>query len=87
MKIIIFALIPLILSIGIIPVIPFSNADSTIPSSKSNSDAAVIKHVIAIIVVPNFFAKPLNFDARCFCCRHCRTTASRGQATLWLCSN
>ena len=40
MKIIIFALIPLILSIGIIPVIPFSNADSTIPSSKSNSDAA-----------------------------------------------
>ena len=40
MKLEIFALIPLILSIGIIPVIPFSDADSTIPSSKSSSDNA-----------------------------------------------
>lgn len=37
---IIIALIPLILPIGIIHAIPFSNADSTIPSSRSNSDAA-----------------------------------------------
>ena len=40
MKLEIFVLISLILSIGIIPVIPFGDADSTIPSSKSNSDAA-----------------------------------------------
>ena len=40
MKFIIFTLIPLILSIGIIPAIPFSNADSTVPSAKSNLDNA-----------------------------------------------
>ena len=40
MKLVIVAFIPLILSMGITPVIPFSVADSTIPSSKSNSDAA-----------------------------------------------
>ncbi len=39
MKLAIFVFIPLILSIGIVPAIPFSYADSTIPSSKSNSDA------------------------------------------------
>lgn len=37
---IIIALIPLILSIGILSIIPFSDADYTIPSSKSNSDTA-----------------------------------------------
>ena len=36
----IIALIPLILSIGILSIIPFSDADYTIPSSKSNSDTA-----------------------------------------------
>lgn len=36
----IIALIPLILLIGIIHVIPSSDADSTIPPSKSNSDTA-----------------------------------------------
>ena len=40
MKLIIFVLIPLILSIGIITVIPFSNADSTTLSSKLNSGTA-----------------------------------------------
>ena len=40
MKLIIFVFIPLILFIGIIHVIPFSNADSTTPSSKLNSDTA-----------------------------------------------
>jgi hypothetical protein len=39
-KIILFALIPLILSMGILSVIQFSDADSTTPSSKSNSDTA-----------------------------------------------
>jgi hypothetical protein len=39
-NLIIFVLIPLILLIGIIHVIPFSNADSTTPSSKLNSDSA-----------------------------------------------
>ena len=40
MKLIIFVFIPLILFIGITHVIPFSNADSTTPSSKLNSDTA-----------------------------------------------
>ena len=39
-KLTIFALIPLILSIGIVPAIPFVSADSTIRSAKSNTDAA-----------------------------------------------
>jgi hypothetical protein len=39
-KIILFALVPLILSMGILSVIQFSDADSTTPSSKSNSDTA-----------------------------------------------
>ncbi|MDH3658138.1 MAG: hypothetical protein OEM77_08395 [Nitrosopumilus sp.] len=40
MKLIIFVLIFLIISMGITPIIPSSDADSTIPSSKSNSDNA-----------------------------------------------
>jgi len=39
-SIVIIALIFLVLSIGITPAIQFSDADSTIPSSKLNSDAA-----------------------------------------------
>ena len=41
MNFLFFVLIPLILSFGITPSIPFSNADSTIPLSKSNSDSAL----------------------------------------------
>ena len=37
---IIIALIPFFLSMGILSIIPFSDADFTIPSSKSNSDTA-----------------------------------------------
>ena len=37
---IIIALIPFFLSMGILSIIPFSDADYTIPSSKSNSDTA-----------------------------------------------
>jgi len=40
MKLIIFVFIFLIISMGITPIIPSSDADSTIPSSKSNSDNA-----------------------------------------------
>jgi len=40
MKLIIFVLIPLVLSMGIVPVIPFSNADFTASSSELNSDTA-----------------------------------------------
>jgi hypothetical protein len=40
MKLIIFVFIFLIISMGITPIIPFSDADSTIPSSKSSSDNA-----------------------------------------------
>ncbi len=40
MKPVIFALIPLILSMGIVPAIPSSDADSTVPSAKSNLDNA-----------------------------------------------
>jgi hypothetical protein len=39
-KFTVLALIPLILSIGIVPAIPFVSADSTIPSVKSNPDTA-----------------------------------------------
>jgi uncharacterized protein YutD len=39
-KLIIFVFIFLIISMGITPIIPSSDADSTIPSSKSNSDNA-----------------------------------------------
>ena len=40
MKLIIFVFIFLIISMGITPIIPSTDADSTVSSSKSNSDAA-----------------------------------------------